>query len=141
MIRVPVIFGRANKIGSAAIRLWTWSTWSHVGIVTKCGRYVIEAVAFKGVIKTPIEEFKKRYTKTVIAYAPIDKDIDEFYLELEDYLGAGYDYLAIFGRIFRRRWNSPNRWICSELFAIAANIGRPERISSFDPEDIWKLSK
>lgn len=137
MEKLPIIFARSNLIGSLAIRLFTWSRFSHVGIID--GDYVIEAVGFKGVIKTPIEEFKARYSYTEEAYFYCDS-VDEALSLAYDEIGKGYDWLAIFGHIFRRRWDNPDKWVCSELIAYASQIVRHSRVSSYSPEDVFKNS-
>ena len=141
MNTLPVIFGRVNKIGSLAIRLWTWSTWSHIGVITECGNYVIESVGFKGVIVTPINEFKSRYTTWVIGEVPITNTRTKAYTILNSYIGSSYDYLAIMGRIFRRRWDKKDAFVCSELFAIASGMYRDDRIARVDPEHIWMITR
>lgn len=138
MEKLPIIFARSNQIGSLAIRLFTWSRFSHVGIID--GEYVIEAVGSKGVIRTPIAYFKARYSYTEEAYFYCDNVEHSLNLARAE-IGRGYDWLAIFGHILRRRWDKPNRWVCSELIAYASQRVRPSRISSYSPEDVFKNSK
>ena len=61
METIPVIYARGGKLTSWLIRLFTWSKWSHVAVVTESGRHVIESVGGRGVIYTPIAEFRARY--------------------------------------------------------------------------------
>ena len=136
--RVPLIFARSNQVGSLAIRLFTWSRWSHVGIID--GDAVIEAVGFKGVVVTPLEEFKQRYSTYEIAYAPVE-DIDRCYYRAYQQVGKKYDWSAIFGHIFRRRWDDTEAWVCSELYAHSSEMVRYDRVSSFTPEDCYKISR
>lgn len=137
---VKLIYGRSNAIGSLAIRLFTFSRWSHVGIITADGNNVIEAVGFKGVVSTPLDEFKSRYTQWEVAEAPVI-DLNECHIKARQQLGKGYDWSAFFGFVFRKRWNDQDKWICSELYAYCSGIVRKDRISGFKPEDCWKISK
>ena len=137
MEKLPIIFARSNQIGSWLIRMFTWGRFSHVGIVD--GDNVIEAVGFKGVVVTPLEEFKQRYSYTELAYFPCECLDQAYYLAYNE-VGKKYDWLAIFGHIFRRRWDNPDRWVCSELIAYASQIVRHSRVSSYSPEDVFKNS-
>ena len=139
MQKIPLIFGRDRfGVGSWAIRLFTWSRWSHVGIIQ--GENVIEAVAGKGVIITPLSEFKARYSAWEVAHAPV-ADPEIAYDKALAEVGKGYDYRAIFALIFRQRWDNKDAWICSELYAHVSGIVRHGRMSRFTPEDAWKISR
>ena len=138
MEKLPIIFARSNQIGSLAIRLFTWSRFSHVGIID--GDYVIEAVGFKGVIRTPIEEFKARYSYTEEAYFYCENVEHSLNLARAE-IGRGYDWNAILGHIFRRRWDDTEAWVCSELYAHSSEMVRYDRVSSFTPEDCYKISR
>lgn len=140
MQSVKLIFGKSNTIGSWLIRLSTFSRWSHVGIVTADGNNVIEARAFHGVVVTPIDEFKKRYTSWEIANAPV-VDIDQCHTLCRQQIGKKYDWSAIFGFIFRKRIDDTDKWICSELYAYCSGVVRNDRLARFTPEDCWKISK
>lgn len=136
---IPVLLARGGTLGSAAIRLFTHSRWSHVGILTECGDYVIEALAFKGVVITPVSEFTGRYTTVYKGYAPVlDKEVA--YDKAYSLVGLDYDWIAILARPFRRRWDNPDKWICSEVYAEISGMVRHDRISSFDPEDVFKIT-
>ena len=138
MQKIPVIFGKANAISSYAIRAFTWSRWSHVGIID--GDYVVEALAGQGVVRTPLAEFKARYDKWEIAQAPV-ADLDIAYKRLREQIGKKYDYLAIVGIILRQRWDNTEAWICSELYAHISDIVRHDRVSRFTPECVWRISR
>lgn len=128
-----IVFGRSDSIASAAIRLVTWSRWSHVGILS--GGFVIEATALKGVIKTPLDEFTSRYTE--IEFAEMEGDTSN----IESYIGAKYDWSAIFGIFFRTGWQDQNKWVCSELIAEHCPFIRKERVGRFTPEHVFMVSK
>lgn len=138
--RLPIIFARNYLPGSLLIQLFTWSRWSHVGIILPGNRGVLEAVAGKGVVVTPLSVFQRRYRHTQRATVPCE-DLDETYTLALSQRGSCYDYHALFGIFFRTGWNRPNQWICSELIGWAAKIFRADRISRITPEDLWRISK
>lgn len=138
--RLPVIFARNYLPGSLLIQLFTWSRWSHVGILLPRNRGVLEAVAGKGVVVTPMCVFKRRYRHTQMATVPCD-NLDETYTRAMSQRGSRYDYHALFGIFFRTGWNHLNHWICSELIGWASNMFRADRIARITPEDLWRISK
>ena len=131
-----VAFSRDYSISSFAIRLFTWSRWHHCGVVTKDGQHVIEASALKGVIKTPIEEFKKRYR--VVKFAELPGDGEEFSISQ---IGKKYDWLAIISIVLRLGLNRDDKWFCSELVATASGMFRGGRSSRVTPEHLWMISE
>ena len=135
---VTLIFSKSKSPLSLLIRFVTWSNWSHVGIVD--GDKVIEASGKHGVIETPIEEFKKRYSSWELTEAPVI-NAKSAIVEARTYIGKKYDWLAIFGIWLRTGWDNKDRWVCSELYAQVSGIVRHERVSRFTPEDCWKISK
>ncbi len=135
---MKLIFGRNNLPFSWLIRIFTWSRWSHVGIVVN--DKVIEATALHGVVMTPIADFIKRYNDHSYATMLTENDADaEFRALLE--VGKKYDFSAIFGILFRSGWNQDDAWFCSELAAHAAGTYRKDRVSRITPEMIWSNSK
>jgi len=130
---MKIIFGRSHTLASIAIRLWTWSTWSHVGVVI--GDYVVESTAKKGVVKTPLREFINRYS--TIEFAEIQGNGEDAL----KYLGAKYDWTAIFGIFLRTGWNKPDKLVCSELIGIISQMFRANRGGRVTPEHIYMVSK
>ena len=134
-----VVFARDYSIASFTIRLFTWSRWHHCGVVTKDGQHVIEASALKGVIKTPIDEFKSRYRVVKFTKIPVrNNDSEKF---LHDQLGKKYDWLAIISMVLRLGLNRDNKWFCSELVATASGMFRGGRSSRVTPEHLWMISE
>ena len=62
---IKVIFGKNHLPFSWLIRIFTWSRWSHCGIVV--GDMVFEATATKGVVVTPLTNFIERYNNHAFA--------------------------------------------------------------------------
>lgn len=133
---MKIIYGRNSMPLSWLIRLFTWSRWSHCGIVY--GDDVIEATAKHGVIVTPIAEFKRRYKTWAIAEMPSG---DDWLLLARNEVGKPYDWSAIFGLALRTGWDSDGKWFCSELIAHCSGIFREDRVGRITPEDLWRISK
>jgi uncharacterized protein YycO len=135
-----VIFGRSMHPFSLLIRLFTWSRWSHCGIIDSTGKNVIEATAKHGVIVTPLPEFKKRYKKYAVVKLPTADGLDPQSLAMQE-IGKPYDFLALLSIVIRRDWESPSRWFCSELIAHSTGMFRRDRVSRVTPEDLWRISR
>lgn len=135
---MKVIFGRNNLPFSWLIRAFTWSRWSHCGILD--GDMVIEATATHGVVVTPLHEFIKRYNRYSIADMLV-ADEGQALRRAYAQVGKCYDFSAIFGILFRSGWNNDDAWFCSELVAHAADTYRADRVSRITPETIWSNTK
>lgn len=140
MNKLTIIFGRNHLPFSWLIRVFTWSSWSHCGVVVADGKYVIEATATKGVVMTPINDFIKRYNDHQFATIHCD-NTNTAYDRLANQIGKKYDFSAVFGILFRTGWNQSSKWFCSELVAYAANTYRRDRTGRITPEDIWSNSQ
>lgn len=132
---MKILLSRSNKIGSLLIRLVTWSRFSHVGILTDDRKHVIEALMFKGVVKTPLKEFIER-NDTVDEY-----EIQGSAKDAEWYVGFGYDHLALIGMLFRNRnWHDPTKWFCSELVAFISKMFNARFMSRVTPQHILMVA-
>ena len=108
------IFARSSKPASLLIRLFTWSRWSHCGVIHQGD--VIHATAFDGVIKQSLSEFKERYKKHEIRV--MDGNAKKALPEIS----KSYDWGGVFGHWFGF-WDSSKRWFCSELVFQAVKEG------------------
>ena len=138
---VTVILASSSKIGGLLIRLFTWSRWSHAGILD--GDKVIEAVASGGVRETSFAEFTERYKRGAVVFIPCP-DSARVIAAARSQIGKPYDWSAIFGFVFRRDWGKPNKWVCSELVAWSFEragypIFRAGSTNRITPEHIWLL--
>lgn len=129
---MEVIFARSSKPASLLIRLFTWSRWSHCGVIHQGD--VIHATAFDGVIKQPLSEFKDRYKKHEI------RIMDGRSKRSLSEVGKKYDWGGVFGHWFGL-WDSSKRWFCSELVAHCSNDFISDRINRVTPEDCYMISK
>lgn len=133
MRAVPVIFSRSRSLGSLLLRGFLWSRWSHCGIVD--GDRVVEAVSGRGVIVTPLVEFKARASDWEILDVPTDQP-DAVLRAAYRQIGKPYDWAGVMGFAFRRCWQDDDSWFCSELIAWAfakagANLFRT---------DVWRIT-
>lgn len=136
MAKLKLIVGKGNNPISEAIKFKTFSRWSHVGIV--CGDYVFEAAAFKGVVKTPLVEFKNRYNGNWEIFERYVHSTKAVYNKAESLLGCGYDYFGVFGIAVRLDLGSKSRYQCGEYVAECMGIKRPDYCWRADPQDIWE---
>lgn len=139
MERIKVIYGRNYLPFSILIRLFTWSRWSHCGVISPCGKYVFEAAAFRGVVKTPLNSFSERYRSLYIGEMLATSG---WFERVQAELGKGYDWIAPLGIVFRMgNWNSKDKWFCSELVAHVSGLFRCDRGSRVTPEICYKVTK
>lgn len=136
------LFFCTNDLPAAvAIRVFTWSDWSHVAIID--GDEIIEAV-WPRVRVSKLEEAKNKYESWVIAEVKTRNDA-EIIKAVRSQVGKPYDIGAIFGFVARRNWEKTDKWFCSELVAWAfsqANepLFRPGTFSRVTPQHIWMIS-
>lgn len=139
---VRVLFSRRRLPGSLAIRLVTWSQWSHVEIID--GDQVIGANMVGGVSLTPLRERLEVSSRVALVDFPC-ADPAAVIAAARSQLGKGYDYLGLLGILARQRnWQSTEDWFCSELVAWAfAEAGYPlfrvELGSRIVPQHLWML--
>lgn len=133
---MKIIFGTDNQIGSLAIRLKTWSNWSHVGVVLNDD--VVEATASHGVVKSTLEDFKSRYPKHKIVNIHHKGDYQQRVLSQ---VGKPYDWGAIFKFMFRGDWDDTDKWFCFELAAYASGIYNSEYLDRVTAPHLLMLSE
>jgi len=137
MEQLQVIFARNWLPISLLIQIRTLSRWSHVGVIM--GNMVLESRGGKGVVLTPINEFKDRYTSTDIGYLPcVSKEKAEQFLT--EQLGKEYDLKAIIGAAFNLKIDSSVAYHCSELIAEATGLFNPNYLATISPAILRKLT-
>jgi hypothetical protein len=133
----------ANKtIGSALIRAFTWSKWSHV--VIEDGDHIIEANWLKGVQRIPRHEALKKVSRM----ARIDvgcNNPEAILARIRSQIGKSYDFMSLLGFLFHKDWQRTDKWNCSELPAWAMAIeGEPvfrlEDASRIAPGHWWLIA-
>jgi uncharacterized protein YycO len=118
---MKLIFGANRRPGSLLIRLFTFSQWSHVGIIYP-GCRVLEA-HWPRVRATTVEDFKENYPQWAVAELPCRDEQAALDWAMTQ-VGKLYDLGGLIAIPFQRRdWQSPGRWFCSELPPAAAAVG------------------
>lgn len=134
---MQLLFVRRPTLACAAIRVATWSPWSHVAAVF--GGTVFEATVRHGVRKTLPSVVLANSVDHAWAEVPCRTDPTLRFLEAQ--LGKPYDWTAIFGIMTRRDWQEDDSWFCSELVATAADAGGVSLIhkpkNRVTPGDLW----
>lgn len=137
---MQILFGRSYTVGSALIRLGTWSVWGHCGIVTPEGT-VIEARWGGGVVERPMAKVLAGMSAHHVLEVACPDDAAGL-AWARSTLGARYDWRGVFGLAIRRRWDQDDAWFCSEhVEAALAAAGRrrwrqPWRVT---PQHSWMV--
>jgi uncharacterized protein YycO len=141
---IKLVFSSKRNIGSYIIRLFTWSSWSHVSYLDDEG-FITEAIGFEGVRRVPLSEVVKDYNKfAIVEFKNCSyKQKQEFEQYLFSQIGKGYDYLAVIGIGLKKKWQDKSRWECSELIGdtlkkAQINIFRPEESLKITPQQLWQ---
>lgn len=141
---MKVIFARRKTVGSALIRWFTWSQWSHVGVVID-NDFIIDTTLKHGGVRVHagrkwIDEYPDHQ---VIDVAVPDERAAIAFLRRQ--LFKPYDWTGLVGIALRsRRWAEADRWFCSELVAAALVEGgglRNLRLEAqrITPRDLWAV--
>lgn len=138
---MKLIFGSRPAIGSLLLRLFTFSRYSHVGIVYHS--MVVEAT-FPRVRVITLDEFKAHYPTWEMAELPCaNEDAAGDYVF--DRIGNLYDLGGLIAFPFQNRnWNASSRDFCSELPVCAAKAGGTEYVRDehrVTPEMLYMLSR
>lgn len=135
---MKVIMGRRWSLGSIAIRLFTWSKWSHCAVVMNDSNTVIEATAEDGVTQSTLESFKKKYPDYLVLEYPAYKGWEE---RARSQLFKPYDWSGVVGIVLRRNWESESMWFCSELVAFVSGYFNNKYIGRIVPQHIAMFGK
>lgn len=142
MSTVSLLFTNSADMLSRAIRVATWSRWSHVALVD--GDRVIEALAPRGVQINDTDRVMMRSREYALVDLPC-RDPEAVLAAAASQAGKPYDYTALLAIAFRRNWQEADAWFCSELIAWAfAKAGepmfRPEVMRRVTPQHLWMLA-
>ena len=121
---MQLIFSRSRTIGSPLIRLATWGTWSHCGILTP-EQTVLEARWPQGVVETPVEQFRAHASHHAEATIATPDDAAGIAWARRQ-IGKPYDTFGVLSLGIQRDWEDPEKWWCSE-FVEAALIAAGRR--------------
>lgn len=116
--------------------------WSHTALWDSHRRVFNEALMFEGVVETRQEAWFDRYSETQMIAVPCPNPLAGL-MFAQAQIGKGYDYLGALGVPWRRDWQDPERWYCSELDAmVLAAAGRPvfrDPHKGGHPHDLWRV--
>lgn len=132
---MKVVLSTDNKVHSWLIRTFTWSKWSHGGIVINDKVY--EATAKNGVVETPLDEYKKRYTVNKFVDIPHQGDYQQRAISQ---LGKDYDWGAIFKFVLRGDWSELSKWFCFEYIAYCSGILNPKYLDRVTATHLLMIS-
>lgn len=138
---MKLIYINGNNIPAHIIKLLTFSKWSHVGVCLD-DNTVVDTTLFNGVKKWPMDTFLKRYPRYeyVEVHLPDSEAAKQF---LENQIGKGYDWKAVLGFLFRRKWNIEDSWFCSELAEATCSRGGRQRfrdeVHRITPHQSWSV--
>lgn len=123
------------------IRAGSWSRWSHVAIVD--GDFVIEAIALRGVVRTPLATRQQQDPSWSISPLPC-MDAQAVIDAAVSQIGKPYDYTGVLGIGLHRDWQQSDSWFCSELVAWSFAQGgsalfRENASRRVTPQDLWML--
>lgn len=134
-----VHFCRSSTIVGLLIQLATFSRWNHVAL--EINGTIYEADMIYGVRKLPLAPFKRMWTETRAVEVDVPNML-ALYEFMEAQLGKKYDFTAILALPFRRDWQDPEKWYCSEYLAGGLRKGGVpvavrEDAHRVKPNDLW----
>jgi len=152
---VIVLYCSSRTPISWAIRAFTWSNFSHVGVLETNGKWVNEAryprcrrVRLKTFLKDngvvqpksencPRPDLAEAWMRKQTGYDPAHPDRESE--------GLPYDLPAIFGFMFHRDWTEEYSWFCSEFKTMAFIKGHSapfmaDALNRITPFESWILA-
>ena len=138
---MKILFCRSNTFVSWAIRLLTWSEFSHVVLVTPTGT-CIEATWPR--VHEVTRDFVNGDNDVVVEVELPCLDPVEATWWARGQIGKPYDWRALLGFLIHRDWTEGQHWFCSELVAAAFEEGgmplfRAQVLSRVTPQAVWML--
>jgi hypothetical protein len=144
MPHLTLLFSTRNNPGSALIRAYTWSHWSHVAVVDYSRGTVIESVMIHGVREIPLDEAMNNAATFELANIRCRNPVAAINL-IRSQLDKNYDYTALFGELLHRDWQDETKWFCSELITwgietSGTRLFRAESIHRVTQQDLYARS-
>lgn len=139
MPKLQIVFASDWYPASIAIKLFTLSRWSHVGIID--GDYVIDTQLLTGCIRTPIADWKEKHSKHCIAEIDCPRGVDSAIEFARAQVGTKYDWRGIIGLAVRDSGlQQKHKWFCSELVIEASGLLKKQTFRA-SPQTVWFLSQ
>ena len=130
-------FCRSTGIAAWFIRTFTMSYWNHVAV--EVDGIIWQATGGKGVHRISYKDMAKHY-HTIESVAVVVPDPVAGKAWLIEQEGKLYDWGAVLGMFFQAKWQSANRWFCSEKCAGYLKASKWElRLPLYrvTPRDLW----
>jgi len=123
---IKLHFCRSSLPGALLIQAALFSRWNHVAV--EVDGVVYDATVVDGVSKSTPESLHGKYREieSVTVSGLDERAVVKF---LESQLGKSYDWTALIALPFRKDWQNPDKWFCSELAAEALVAGGWERLN------------
>jgi uncharacterized protein YycO len=119
-----IVIGLHHDPSDWISRVMAWlthATYTHVALVAPDGSEVIEASAVgkpQGVRAMSMEVWTSKHPGFVLR--KIEHPFPALVWQIATgQLGKGYDWNYLWGWLFRRLWQDPEKWVCHELIAWA----------------------
>lgn len=130
---MKVAFYKGNEVGGVydkVISYWISGKYSHVELWTSGGwRYVASPTHGVACIQEPVNI--DEWDVIDIGYRFPDAEFNAAQL-----IGCKYDYLGVFGFVFRPARGKDSRWFCSEFIAHCLGFSEPWR---YDPAILYDI--
>lgn len=115
-MQICVRFVDSSGLITEAIKLETWSPFSHCELITQDGMGAFGARSSGGVQIRQLDY--EVFTKEERYWVEVDDALGaEAWNWARTQIGKPYDYTAILGILTHQDWRAEDSWICSELVA------------------------
>lgn len=135
MSHIVLGFSRSDHWISKVVSWLTRGRYSHVMLLNPDTREYIEASGLakpSGVRVHQLEEFFARidWDFRIIPHP----DPERVWRVAKNHVGKSYDWGYLFGWLFRRNWQDPDKWACNELITYACEMAGHPIIDMSDPQ-------
>jgi hypothetical protein len=139
---ITLVFTSKRSIGSILVRLFTWSSWSHVGFLTPDGD-IIEAQFRGGVRRVSLSNMLKGTNKHAFVNFK-DYDPVEFQRILLTKIGSKYDIFGAIGIGLKKKLGIKDAYSCGDLIAwgfqaMGKPLFRESELVKISQEDLWRI--
>lgn len=112
---MKLILCKSPTVGSALLRWYMGSRWSHSAIYDEDEGVVYDTTFWQGGCKSqPYFDFAKKYPDSrEVSLLVVNKPEARAWLQSQ--IGKKYDWTALLGIYFRRDWQEEDSWFCSEM--------------------------
>jgi hypothetical protein len=133
---IKLLFSDTETLVSKLIKLVTGSKYSHVEFVSyeHTPKITLIGSGFGGVKSIPLD--KRLEVANNLACYEMDCNYYDFLKIIKSQSGKKYDYMALLGFLFKRNWQDPDRWFCSELVLTCYN----DITNSSELTQTWSVS-